>query len=73
MSKTLVKLTDYNDFMSKQLAKFKNHIQQIAKNEDVQIHYVNSSKISKEQVAKKDLAKHPNKLGLISIVSCLGI
>ena len=69
MSQTQVKLTGFKSFMERQQKKLRQHITQIAQTEGVQIHYINNSKESKEDRAKKDFSKDPAKHGLISIIS----
>jgi len=71
MSQKNIKLTGYNKYMKTEQELFKTHINQIAKDAGVKINYVNKSKVSKDEIAKKDFQKTPNKKGLISIVSCL--
>lgn len=71
LSQIGVRLTGYNNFMKGQQKLFRNHIHQIAIDEDVEIHYVNKSKKSKDEIAKRDFQKVSNKKGLISIISCL--
>ena len=71
MSRSQIKLTTYNSFMKKQHAQFRGHIRQLAQSSRVEIHYLNNSKESKEQRAKKELAKAPSKQGLVCILSAL--
>ena len=71
MSRTQVKLTAYNSFMKKQHAQFRGHIRQLAQSIGVEIQYLNNSKESKEQRAKKELAKAPSRPGLVCILSAL--
>jgi len=73
LSRSNVRLTSFNDFMKSQHEKFRAHIKQIAEQTDVRLHYINNLKESKDQLAKKDLARHPDKTGLISIISALEV
>jgi len=70
LSQKGIRLLGYDKFMKTQQLLFRKHIDQISKAEDVAIHYVNNSRNSKDQIAKKDFLKCPNKKGLISIISC---
>ena len=69
MSQNQVKLTGFKTFMDNQHKSFRQYIEQIARQENVLIHYVNNAQQSKESIAKKDLTQRSNKLGLISIIS----
>lgn len=71
LSQIDVRLVEYNKYMKRQQYLFRTHINQIARDEDVEIHYVNKSKKSKDEIAKRDFQKMPNKKGLISIISSL--
>lgn len=71
LSQIGVRLTGYNNFMKNQQYLFRTHIKQLAIDEEVAIHYVNKSKQSKDEIAKRDFQKMPNKKGLISIISCM--
>lgn len=71
LSQKGIKLTGYNNFMKTQQDSFRAHIKQIATDSGVEIHYVNNSKTSKDEIAKKDFQKMPHKKGLVSVISCL--
>jgi len=45
-------------------------MEQLATQSNLTINYLNSPKISKDQIAKVALSKHPTKKGLIAILSC---
>jgi len=71
MSRNNIKLTGYDKFMKTQQDLFRAHLRQMSKDAEVELHYVNTTKLSKDKIAKKDFEKRPNKTGLISIISCL--
>jgi len=73
LSQTNVRLTGFDTFMKSQQVKFRAHINQLAEDADAIVHYINNSKESKDQRAKKDLAKQPDKTGLVSIISTLEV
>ena len=69
LSQNNVRLLGYTDYMKSQQKAFREHIAQLAKDGDVEIHYVNKSKVSKDEIARADFQKTPDKTGLISIIS----
>lgn len=73
LSKMNVKLTGYHQFMNHHNDMFRAQMRQLASEQGVQVHYLNNSKASKEQLAKKDLGDCPTKKGLISIISALEV
>jgi len=64
-----IRLLGYKNFMYQETKQFKQHIEQLAKSYNVEINYINNSRVSKNQKAKEALSKHPTKQGLITIIS----
>lgn len=73
LSQKGIMLTGYKKFVKAQSSHLKKHIEQIANQSKVKIDYVNNSKTSKEELAKKYLEVHPTKQGLIAIISVLEV
>ncbi len=73
LSQKGIRLTGYKTFVNNQTVELKKRIEQIAQQSKTVIKYVNNSKTSKDEIAKKYLASHPTKQGLIAIISCLEI
>lgn len=64
-----IKLKDFDQFAQSQTYSLCRHIEQYIKNNDVELQYLNSGKISKDDLARSFLEKNPNKTGLISAFS----
>lgn len=73
LSKMDIRLTGYKKFVDAQTKELRFHIEQLATQQNIKIHYINNSKTSKDQIAKSYLEKHPTQQGLIAILSCLEV
>lgn len=69
LSRKGVRLTGFKTFMAQETQFLRQHIENLASTSNVSITYLNNSKSSKEEVAKKALASHPTKEGLVAIIS----
>ncbi len=69
LSQKQILLIDYKTFVAQQTRLLRQHIEQLANQSNVDIKYINDSKTSKDEIAKKALSKHPTQQGLISIIS----
>lgn len=68
-----IKLKDFNVFASNETEKLCHHIKAYSKKEHLDIIHLNSGKINKDQIAKKQLDTHPHKHGLIAILSAVEV
>lgn len=64
-----VKLVDFDKFAEEQTKSLCNHIDTYIKNNNVELEYLNSGKLNKDEIARKNLENNPNKLGLVSAFS----
>lgn len=64
-----IKLKDFNKFATEQTESLCNNIESFIKDNNVELNYLNSGKISKDEIAHQDFNKNPNKIGLISALS----
>ena len=68
-----VKLKDFNKFANEQTTSLCNHIDNYIKSNNVELKYLNSGKIDKDEITKEEFNKNPNKTGLISALSVVEI
>ena len=64
-----VNLVDFNKFAEEQTKSLCNHIDNYIKSNNVELEYLNSGQISKDELARTHLENNPNKIGLISAFS----
>lgn len=64
-----IKLVDFDKFAEQQTASLCNHINTFIKENNVELQYLNSGKISKDELARKQLLLSENKTGLIAAFS----
>lgn len=64
-----IKLKDFNKFATEQTESLCNHIESFIKNNNVELKYLNSGKINKDEIAHEDFNKNPDKIGLVSALS----
>ena len=64
-----VQLKNFNSFALAQTETLCHHIEQYIKDNNVELEYLNSGKISKDDIAREQLEKANNKTGLISAFS----
>ena len=68
-----VKLKDFDKFANEQTTSLCNHIDDYIKSNNVELKYLNSGKIDKDEITKEEFKKNPNKTGLISALSVVEI
>jgi len=66
-----IMLVDYRKFVNGQTQGLLKHVEKLAEGACTRIQYINNPKISKEQIAKAALKKHPTRQGLIAVLSTL--
>ena len=64
-----VQLKDFKEFALTQTEYLCNHIEEYVKENNIEIKYLSTSKISKDVIAKKEFDKNINKVGLIAAFS----
>jgi len=64
-----IKLKDFKSYVLKITDDIKTHINHPVKTENCYTEYLTSTKISKEDIAHRVIKKHPNKTGLICVLS----
>lgn len=68
-----VKLVDFDKFAQKETEDLCCHIDDYVKNNNVEITDLNSGKTDKNEIVMNELAKNPNKIGLITTLSAVEI
>lgn len=68
-----IKLTEFNKFAEKQTASLCSNIDNFVKENNVQIQYLNSPKINKDELARNEFEKSSSKEGLISAFSTVEV
>ena len=68
-----IKLVDFDKFALDQTNELCNHIDNYIKENNVDIIYLNSGKIDKNEIVMNELNNNPNKTGLISALSVVEI
>ena len=68
-----VLLKDFDSFAQKETKSLCEHIENYAKNNSVDIMYLSSGKINKDDLARKAFSKVPDKIGLITCFSTVEI
>ena len=69
LSQNNVLLKDFDKFSLEKTKSLCNHIENYVKENNAQIHYLNSGKINKDEYATKIFELNPNKIGLIACLS----
>ena len=64
--KNNIKLKDFNQFALSQTKSLCNHIDEYIKNNNVEVKHFQVSNFDKDQFARKDFEKYPDKIGLVS-------
>jgi len=64
-----VKLKDFRDFANQQTGMLCSHIEDYIRDNNVRLQYLSSGKLSKDELAHKELSKDPSKIGLIAAFS----
>lgn len=64
-----VQLKDFDKFALSQTSSLCSHIEEYIKNNNVELKYLNSGKLDKNEIARTDFEKSNNKIGLISAFS----
>lgn len=64
-----VKLKDFNEFALNQTNSLCLHIEDYIKNNNVELKFLNSGKLDKNEIARADFEKNTNKVGLVSAFS----
>ena len=68
-----VQLKDFNQFATQQTNSLCSHIEEYIKDNNVKLKYLNSGKISKDDLAREEFEKSNNKVGLVSAFSVVEI
>jgi len=69
LSQENVKLKNFKGYVLKVTDDIKTHIKHLIEKERCYTEYLNSTKISKEKIAKRILAENPHKIGLLCVLS----
>lgn len=69
LNKNNVLLKDFKKFADSETQKLCTHIEEYIKNQDVDLTYLSSPKINKDEEANKIFKQNPNKVGLIAAFS----
>ena len=69
LSQNNVLLKDFDKFSLEKTKSLCNHIENYVKENNAQIHYLNSGKINKDEYTTKIFEQNPNKIGLIACLS----
>ena len=64
--KNNIKLKDFNQFALSQTKSLCNHIDEYIKNNNVEVKHFQVSNFDKDELARKDFEKYPDKIGLVS-------
>ncbi len=64
-----IKLMEFDKFAEEQTNSLCTHIEDYIKRNDVELEYLNSGKMNKDELARNNFSKNPNKVGLISAFS----
>ena len=67
------KLVDFDKFAEEHTKSLCNHIDNIVKNEERPSYFINSSKVSKDEIARKLFADSPVEEGLVCCISALEV
>ena len=68
-----IKLKEFDKFAQEQTKSLCDHIEKYVNDNDVDVIYLNSGKIDKDEIARKAFDNNPNKVGLISCLSTVEI
>jgi hypothetical protein len=69
LSQENVKLKDFKNYVLKVTDDIKTHIKHLIEKEGCYTEYLNSTKTSKEKIAKRILEENPDKIGLLCVLS----
>jgi len=64
-----VLLKDFNKFASEQTGKLCSHIEGYIKDNEVELKYLNSGKLDKNEIARQEFSANPSKTGLVAAFS----
>ena len=68
-----VQLKDFSSFAQEQTNSLCSHIEEYIKENNVELKYLSSGKINKNDIAREEFAKNTNKIGLVAAFSVVEI